>query len=268
LPAAQTVIKKLLLLLLCLVAVVLAGICIKEYAWLIFPFQSTGKAVTVDLQRGHFTVYEFPARDSPPRALILFGSGDGGWTAWEESVAHALQAQGYTVVGIDSANYARTDYDLATLQADFNTIARRELAAYQPSPPPLILAGWSMGAGQAIAVAGGPNPPPRLVGLALISPLSRGRYGLRLLDRLNALPTGPGTFAVEDFISNLDSLRIAQWHAANDTIDSRAWLSDLKAVHHEYDFPNAGHEYGGPSPDFLHQLTDSVSWILKPSASP
>jgi hypothetical protein len=217
--------------------------------------------VTIELRRGPFTVFEFPAKKGNPLALIVFGSGDGGWGGWEETVSHFLQANGYTVVGIDSADYAKTDYDLATLQADFAKIVQTTGGA---SPPPLIVGGWSMGAAQAIAVAGGPNPPEHLVGLLAVSPLSRGRYGLRVADKLNILPTGTGTFAVSDFAPGMSGLRIVQWHAAWDTIDSRAWLSGLKGVHREYDFPGAGHDYAGACPVFLNQLAESVTWILTP----
>ena len=124
-----------------------------------------------------------------------------------------------------------------------------------------------MGAAQAIAVGGGPNRPPGLVGLLLLSPCSRGRYGLRMTDHLEVLPSGPGTFAVEDFISGLNGLRIAQWHAGDDTVDSTAWLSDLQTPHREFDFLHSGHDYAYATPAFLRQLVDSVAWILTPLPS-
>jgi len=262
------VIKKLILIFLCLDFALLLSVYISEAYARAHPVKSSGEAITINLQRGPFTVFEFPAKKTPPLAVIIFGSGDGGWSSWEETVSHALQARGYTVIGIDSADYAKTDYDLATLQADFDKIARTFADPSGASSPPLIVGGWSMGAAQAIAVAGGPNPPGNLVGVLAVSPLSRGRYGLRVSDQLNILPTGPGTFAVGDFASGMDGLRIGQWHAAEDRIDSRAWLSGLKAAHREYDFPDAGHDYADANQAFLRQLVESVAWILNPSSSP
>ena len=200
-----------------------------------------------------------------PRALIIFGSGDSGWGYWEETVSEDLCSHGYEVVGIDSADYASTDYDLATLQADFDQIAEKALAPYGDNPPPLLEGGWSMGAAQAIAIAGGPNPPRNLKGLILASALSRGRYGLRDEDKANILPTGPGTFAVKDFAPSFDRLRVAQWHGAEDTIDSCAWLNDLHAEHREYDLPDAGHTYNECCETFRAQFVESVSWVLGPT---
>jgi len=41
----------------------------------------------------------------------------------------------------------------------------------------------------------------------LISPGSRGRYGLRAADRWDVPPTGHGTFALRDFDYRLKGLR-------------------------------------------------------------
>ncbi len=118
-----------------------------------------------------------------------------------------------------------------------------------------------MGAGQAIAAGGGPNPPQGLVGLLLLDPCSRGRYGLRFADQSDVLPTGPGTFSMQDFSKKMEKLHIVQWHAAQDSIDSRAWLDSLTAPHKEFDFAKSGHYYNNDRADFLNQLIASVPWI-------
>ena len=123
-----------------------------------------------------------------------------------------------------------------------------------------------MGAAQAIAVGGGPNPPHGLAGLLVVDPCSRGRYGLRLSDRTDFLPTGDNTFGVEDFGNTLGNLRVVQWHADDDTIDSRAWLATLQAPHKEIDFAQTGHYYSEGREEFLRKLVASVPWILHPDS--
>lgn len=260
--SSAPMLKKVLLVFLCLDLLGLAGLFLRQSYLRAHPPRTHAKEVKLHLQRGAFTVFDFVPKTPRPRALIIFGSGDGGWGGWEETVSETLRKNGYQVIGIDSADYARTDYDLPTLQSDFRQIADKFLAPYGSNPPPLLEGGWSMGAAQAIAVAGGPNPPRNLKGLILASPLSRGRYGLRVSDQMNVLPTGPGTFAVRDFAPSMNHLRIAQWHALNDVIDSRAWLQDLKDPHREYDLPHAGHNYNQASESFLHDLLNSLQWIL------
>jgi len=226
-------------------------------------FQSHGRPLKLKLSRGEITVFDFPSKKPRTTALILFASGDGGWGRLEETICHAMQKKGCEVIGIDSTEYAQNDYDLATLQADFRMIASKAAADGGLHALPLIVGGYSMGAAQAIAVAGGPNPPRDLVGLLVVDPLSRGRYGLRTEDQMNVLPVGSGTFGVEDFTKTMGKLRVVQWHAEKDTIDSRDWLGALTAEHREFDFPGAGHEYKEDRSRFVRELADSVDWLLQ-----
>jgi hypothetical protein len=225
--------------------------------------------LTVPLARGDFTVLRFPSAQPVTKAIILFGSGDGGWRSdFEERVARGLQQQGYDVIGIDCAASARTDYDLPTLQADFARIAQAAEAPFGTQAPQLIVGGYSMGAEQAIAVAGGPNRPPGLSGLLLISPVSRGRYGLRPLDQVDVPPSGPGTFALADFAGSLGTLRVAQWHGGWDPTDSVAWLSQVRAPHRELVYPEAWHNFRSACPDFLQKLGESAAWVAAPAGAP
>jgi hypothetical protein len=229
--------------------------------------------VTLRLNRGDFTVYRYVPGQAEfaahPKAIIIFGSGDGGLDGWEDRVCKALQADGYEMVAFDCRAYATSDYSPDILEADMTTIARSSLSRHGPPPPPLILGGWSMGANQAVAAAGGLHRPAGLVGLLLISPGNRGRYGLRDADRWNVPPTGPGTFALEDFARKLDGLRVAQWDGNLDLLGSKAWLSSLTATHKAFGYPYGLHDYNGASDDFLIRLKQSVAWILSsPSTEP
>jgi pimeloyl-ACP methyl ester carboxylesterase len=229
------------------------------------PNGSTGQTISMPLTRGPFTVLDFPPQvKKEPRAIILFGTGDGGWSQFEEAICKTLQVRGYEVVGIDFERYASTDYNLEILQNDMGLIARAIRNRYADNNPPIILGGYSMGAAQAIAAAGGPNPPDGLRGVLLVDPRSRGRYGLHFADRSDVLPTGPGTFSMDEFTTTMNKLRVVQWHATEDSIDSRAWLSLLTAPHKEFDFGQTGHYYNNDRADFLSQLAESVNWIFSP----
>ena len=253
--------KKLILLFLCVDFFCLTGVFAMQLYARAHPKRTGGQEVTIELRRGPFTVFDF-APGAKPRAIIIFGSGDGGWSGWEELVSQTLCKDGYEVIGIDSANYAQTDYNLATLQADFGKIANQFLAPYGDQFPPVIEGGWSMGAAQAVAVAGGPKPPLHLAGVIAVAALSRGRYGLRLSDKLNILPKGPGTFAVDDFAHAMKGLRIVQMHGDKDSIDSRAWLMDVTAPHRESDMAKDDHYFGNADAKFLQTLEANIHWVL------
>jgi len=85
---------------------------------------------------------------------------------------------------------------------------------------------------------------------------------------MNVLPTGPGTFGVQDFAQTMSHLRVVQWHAQEDSIDSLAWLDSLTAPHEEFTFPGAGHGYRDNRDDFIRQFVDSIGWILNPLQYP
>ena len=118
----------------------------------LLPTQPDRIGVPLHLKRGDFTVYRSFRGDAKFTDASLggnrFWAGDGGIPAWEVQFPDT-PTSGYEVLGIDSALYAQTDYDLDTLQADVNTIAQSSLvrlvatAAFDPG-------GWSMGAEQAV----------------------------------------------------------------------------------------------------------------------
>ena len=164
------------------------------------------------------------------------------------------------VIGIDSTVYARTDYDLATLQADFAKIAQAAEAPYPGQMLPLIV-GLSMGAARATAVAGGPKPPPGLTAVggraAQPGPLrpAHRRQDERAADRC--------TFSMADFARMLGNVRVVQWHAELDTVDSRL-ARRPRGPAMEYDFPDAGHSYRHDRDHFVREPVDSTDQLLTP----
>lgn len=228
--------------------------------------EPTHQTISVKLKRGSFDVLIYPAQlDASlkyPKAIILFESGGGGWCWWEDKVCTQLQKDGYEIMGIDARVYSLTEYDVHTLQQDFQTIAQVGMKSYGDHPLPLIVGGWSTGAEQAVAVGGGPNPPTNLTGLLLIAPGSWGGYGWYASHDYGPRLVKKHTFALSDFGPRLTPLRIVQWHASLDILDSRSWLKSLKAPHREYDLDHSIHDFGGVSDEFLARLNESLDWIL------
>src|SRR4029079_5555636 len=86
--------------------------------------------------------------------LVLFTSGDGGWSPFCADIAAHMAANGITVVGIDAKDYlvhvasSQKPITAEELTLDYDAIAKLELA--KPgvdSRANLILGGWSLGAG-------------------------------------------------------------------------------------------------------------------------
>lgn len=211
---------------------------------------------SLDLSRGPGKVHIYRHTDTP-KAVIVFASGDGGWTDWEDKTAGWMADAGWWVAGLNCRAYAQTDYDGDLLAEDFRLLADSMEA---PAGTPVYYGGWSMGAVQAVAAAGNERPP-ELKGLLLLSCGSRGRYGLRLKDELGIAPVGEGTFGVNQFNDRLEGLRIAQFQGGADFISSTAWIKSLGRNAALYELPGYNHGFDGPSDEFRPHLVKTLGWL-------
>lgn len=217
---------------------------------------------TIKLSHTDATVRLYEPDESPPKAIFIFGSGDGGWSAWEDAASLWMRDAGIYVVGFDLREYAEKDYDAATLGRDMATLANEALKHGDNEQVPVIYGGWSMGAVQAVAAAGWKERPKNLRGVLMLSADSRGRYGLRAKDELGVTPEGPGTFSLTEFTPSVQNLRIAQFHGGVDFMASTAWIQSLKSPHALYIVPGANHGFDGPSDRFQPYLLQGVDWVL------
>ena len=217
--------------------------------------------IILSLTRGPFGTYHFVPTGAP-RAVILFGSGDGGWGCFENRVCSLLAKQSIYTVGIDCNRYAETDYDAVTLSEDFAAITRDTLNRTKNPNLPVIYGGWSMGAVQAVAAAGGQSPPRNLIGLILLSMDKRGRYGLRLTDKVGLEPVGNGTFGVADFTAQVGALRLVQLSGADDWMNNTDWIKALKSPHRLFVLKNSNHDFNGADETFERDLVDGANWVL------
>lgn len=218
--------------------------------------------VTIKLGHADANVRLYEPDESPPKAIFIFGSGDGGWSAWEDAVSHWLRDAGIFVVAFDLRIYAQKDYDAATIGKDMAALASMALKHGNNEQVPVIYGGWSMGAVQAVAAAAAKDRPPTLCGVLMFSADSRGRYGLHTKDKLGVTPTGPGTFSLTEFTNSMKNLRIAQFHGGVDFMASTAWIQSLKSPHALYVMPGANHGFDGPSDRFQPYLLQGIDWIL------
>jgi phosphatidylglycerol lysyltransferase len=224
--------------------------------------EAQAPTITIPLRRGAFPSYHFvPA--SQPKAIIIFGSGDGGWSQIENRVCKFLQQNAFYTVGIDFRKYAATDYDPDILISDFTVLAAVAATRARHPELPVIYAGWSMGAVQAVAASGDPDwRSPRLVGLVLMSMDQRGRYGLRLPEQIGLEPDGEGTFGVADFTAAVGNLRVAQMSAVDDWMNNTDWIKTLKSPHRLYELEHSNHDFNGVDDALQRDLLDGINWIL------
>ena len=216
----------------------------------------------VALSHGTSGVRLYAVSGGDPRALVVFGSGDGGWSDWEHTVCTRLQEANIAVVGFDSGKYSETDFNQPTLVKDMADVAAFAAERLNAKEVPVLYGGWSMGAVQAVAAAGGTNRPPKLAGLLLMSLDSRGRYGVRAQDLVGITPTGPGTFGLDEFNSAVKDLRVVQYHGTADFMAKTTWIRLLKSPHQLYLLKGMNHGFDGLAPEFTPVLLQGVAWAL------
>lgn len=206
-------------------------------------------------------IHEFVPNESA-RGILVFGSGDGGWTNIDQRVCAALAPRGWYIAGLDFSNYAAANYDQQQLARELASLAQYGLARTGNFDLPIVYGGWSMGAEQSVAAAVVPAArPANLRGLLLISPGKRGRYGLRFADKVGIPPTGAGTFALIDFQRQLGSLRVAQIHGGFDPLDSTDWLDGLTSPHRKWVVPRGWHDLAKVSDSAVQIIAQALDWI-------
>ncbi len=218
----------------------------------------------IDLSRGAYEARFYPAAAGHVRGCVVFGSGDGGWSYWEERVARHLSGKGFAVAGVDFNAYAASDYDETALRRDYLTLVA-ELRRRQPEAAraPVFYGGWSMGAEQSLPAAADPAlRPAGLGGLILVAPGARGRYGLRLRDRMGVAPTGPGTFDLRETAPRCADLRMAVFHAGLDLLDDLKWSEGQKLDLRLWTVSRAFHDFSGAGDEFLAALDEALDWLL------
>ncbi len=219
-------------------------------------------AAEIQLTRGTFDLRLYKTAGGDPRALVVFGSGDGGWSDWEHTVCDWLREANVAVAGFDFGKYAATDYDQPTLAKDMASAAVFSVEQLGAKEVPILYAGWSIGAVQAVAAAGGPDRPASLAGLLLLSLDSRGRYGIRAPDMVGITPTGPGTFDLHEFNQAVSGLRVVQYHGTADFMAKTTWIRLLKSPHQLYLLQGMNHGFDGPVEEFRPVLLQGVAWAL------
>jgi len=247
------------------VGVILLGLLVWFLLHLLLPrrFVASGVMVRLELAGGPLDM-PYYCGPNEPRGIVILGTGDGGWSYWEENTAKHLEAEGIAVGGWDCRKFANTrSYDQTLLVQGFNTaVAAVVEHSRAKEETPVWYGGWSTGAEQSVAAASSPARPPALKGLLLAAPGERGRFGLTTGDLLGQKPTGPGTYSLAEMAEGLTGLHISQFEAGLDPMDDVTWLNGLKTPWKIFKLPLKLHDMGGAGPEFQGKVDEAIAWTL------
>jgi dienelactone hydrolase len=200
--------------------------------------------------------------------LVLFTSGDGGWSPFCADIAAHIASTGITVVGIDAkeylVNFASPQKPVSTeqLTRDYDTIARLSLA--QPGidrKTPLVLAGWSLGAGYSVIVASQPEfslPVNRIVAISL--PMY-GELAWRPSDAIIYITHGTPhekVFDARQYLKKLNQTPIVFLNATNDDNapfrEAQSLYEATPGAKRLYAVKASGHHFEGGEKEFYQDL--------------
>jgi pimeloyl-ACP methyl ester carboxylesterase len=225
---------------------------------------ATGALLTLNLAGGPQQIAYF-CSTGEPKGIVILGTGDGGWSYWEENTAKHLADQGFAVGGWDCRKFADSrKYDHDQLCAGFK--AAVELVREQSKAEieaPVWYGGWSTGAEQSVAAATALDRPEHLAGLLLAAPGSRGRYGLTASDLLAKVPTGPGSFSLAELSHELRGIPVAQFAAGLDPLDDTDWLKSYTGPKRIFHLPGLFHDMGNAGARFQAKLDEAIAWTLE-----
>jgi dienelactone hydrolase len=200
--------------------------------------------------------------------LVLFTSGDGGWSPFCADIAAHIASTGMTVVGIDIKEYlvnfasSQKPVSAEELTRDYNAIAA--LSITRPgvnNKAPLVLAGWSIGAGYSVLVASQPEFSNRVDRVVAISLPIYNELAWKPTDALIYITHGTPREKVFDAHQYLQKPNLARVVFLNATDDDTSPLTDARSLFKSavgskqlYTIRASGHHFEGGENEFYSDL--------------
>jgi pimeloyl-ACP methyl ester carboxylesterase len=217
-------------------------------------------------------IYFYPAADARNRRnrKILFAPGDGGWRGFAVNIASTATSWGYDVFGLDRKRYLESLTGKMILRetdvmADFREIARWMTRA---TDEPVILVGWSEGAGLCLLAASSEENKKTFAGLISVGMTESNVLGWKWSDDLTYLtkkdPEEPA-FLSTDFLPKVAPLPILMIHSTRDEYVPVEGAKRLFSVAQEPKrfllIEARNHRFEGNQEQFFGRLREWLEWI-------
>jgi pimeloyl-ACP methyl ester carboxylesterase len=215
------------------------------------------------------TVYRAISPNSAVRKL-LFAPGDAGCRGFAISIAEELAKVGYDTYCFDTLQYLRSvtgSHVLTTLEiaADFRTLAD---SINEHKSEPILLVGWSEGAGLGLVAAGCATNHEVFSGLVAIGTPEVNILAWRWRDVsawiTKSVPHEP-TFKSADFVDVVSPLPLFFIASSSNEYVSpeatRSLFSKAREPKQLVIVDARDHKYGGNRDDFFNVLRQATGWI-------
>jgi hypothetical protein len=225
----------------------------------------------VDVRGKPQKVYFYPGIGNGTHQKVLFAPGDGGWHGFAVYIAKALADSGYDVYGLDTRIYlqsvASENLSVADVGSDFRQIAKW---VRQKSENPVMLIGWSEGAGLGIGALGDQENHKIFAGIIAIGTTEYNILAWRWSDlgaEILKTPPHEPTFKTVDYIQKISPLPLAMIASTHDeyiALESVMQLFDAaKDPKILYKVEASDHKFQGNEGEFFAKLKEAATWILQ-----
>jgi len=207
--------------------------------------------------------------------LVLFTSGDAGWSPFCADIAAHIASSGKTVVGVDMKEYlvkfasSQKPVSPDQLASDYDDIIKT--AVSQPNVDPkarVVLGGWSAGAGYSVLVACDPRLTARIDRVVAISLPIYNELAWKTADALIYITHGTPhekVFDSRQYLTKLSGTPIAIFNATMDDTSPFRESQKLFAVatgpKHFYAIKATGHHFEGGESDFYRALDEELAGV-------
>ena len=204
--------------------------------------------------------------------LVIFTSGDGGWSPFCADVAAHIAATGRTVVGFDVKGYLTTFASSQNpvtpeeLRRDYSDLMRAALS--EPgvdANAPITLVGWSVGAGYSVLIGADESMKSRVGRVVAISLPRYNELAWKPTDALIYITHGTPrekVFEAQDYLKQLAPVPLVMLNA---TDDDTSPLPDAQTLFHKAPGPARffaiqanGHHFEGGEKEFYADLDQSL----------
>jgi pimeloyl-ACP methyl ester carboxylesterase len=220
------------------------------------------------------TLQLYQQENAVQQPVVLFTSGDGGWSPFCADVAAHIAVTGRTVVGFNIKDYlvdfasSQKPVSPDELATDYDAIIRASLTQpgvnNQARP---TLAGWSIGAGYAVLMAADPHLRDRVDRVVAISLPIYNELAWKPTDALIYITHGTPHEKVFDsrrYLAKLGDTPIAILNATDDDTapykEAQSLAAAVSGPKQFYSVKASGHHFEGGESEFYHSLDQGLSY--------
>ena len=229
--------------------------------------------IQVRIRQVSITVHLAGPATPGARPLVVYTTGDGGWPG-DERLFDRMMPWGAPMAGLSSVDYiesidtAHRMIEPEVLAKDFQTVIDSAVQALKlPKDQPVVLVGFSRGAGLSVGAATVPEFRQRLQGIIAIALTADEAY----VSEPASVPAAANVKPLQTYgaLRGLGSLKVAIIQSTRDDIlsaaEARRRLGPDTMARRLRPIDASDHSFGGKLDELTAEMKASLDWMMPPS---